>query len=239
MEKHNTNKNHPVTADMLEGLPEPVQRYMTYTGVVGKAWIHTARLKYAGRFRRGPDQPWMPMTAEQVYTTNPPGFVWKARFKIAGLPLLRGYDTYKAGHGHMFGKLAGIFTIFDIRGEKLDQGTMVRYLNEMTWFPTAFLGENITWQGVDAHSAQVTFTDYGKSVSAHMVFDDEGRPTNFITQRYREIKGDFSLDTWSTPFTRYAVHAGLNLPTRGQAVWNLPSGDFPYADLEITEIEYN
>jgi hypothetical protein len=33
--------------------------------------------------------------------------------------------------------------------------------------------------------------------------------------------------------------AGLKLPIRGQAVWNLESGDLPYVDLEITEVEYN
>jgi len=30
---------------------------------------------------------------------------------------------------------------------------MLRYLDEMTWFPTAFLGDNITWQAVDGGAA--------------------------------------------------------------------------------------
>ena len=33
--------------------------------------------------------------------------------------------------------------------------------------------------------------------------------------------------------------AGLNLPVRGQAVWKLPSGDLPYADVELKEVDYN
>jgi hypothetical protein len=239
MNTNGTSNGHLVTADMLQALPDPVQRYLTYTGVVGKPWINTVRVKQVGRFRLERDRPWMPMRAVQYYTTDPPGFVWKARFKMAGLWLLSAQDTYKAGHGHMFGKVAGLFTVFDARGEKLDQGTRLRYLSEMIWFPAAFLGENITWQGMDDHSAQVTFTDLGKSVSARMVFDDAGRPTNFVAQRYREIKGDFSLDPWSTPIVEYGARASLNLPVRGQAVWNLPSGDLPYWDGEITEIEYN
>jgi hypothetical protein len=224
---------------MLQDLPGPVQRYMMYTGVVGKPWIDTVHLKQVGRFRQGPDRPWMPMLAEEFYTTDPPTLIWNARFKIAGLPLLRAKDKYESGQGHMFGKLAGLFTIFDVRGEKLDQATMVRYLNEIMWFPTAFLGGNITWHDVDDHSAQVTFNDCGKSVSGRMIFDDVGRLTNFTTMRYREIGGEFSLDPWSTPITGYGVRAGLNLPVRGQAVWNLPSGDLSYADLEITGVEYN
>ncbi len=228
-----------VTADMLQHLPEPVQRYMTYTGVVGKPWINTVHIKYAGKFRMAADKPWMPMSVEQFYTTNPPGFLWKGRFKVAGLPLMFGHDTYKNGHGHMFGKVAGLFTLFDARGAEMDQGAMMRYLQEMTWFPIAFLGENITWLAVDDHSADVTFHDCGKSVSARMYFDDAGRLTNFVTQRYRENKGQFSLDTWSAPITDYGVHDGLNLPISGQAMWNLPSGDLPYIDLVINEIEYN
>jgi hypothetical protein len=181
----------------------------------------------------------MPMTAEQHYTTDPPGFVWKAQLRIAGLPLVRAQDEYKLGHGHMLGKIAGLFTIFDVRGEELNQGAMIRYLSEMIWFPVAFLGKNVVWEGIDDTSAQVSFCDQGKRVSGRMFFNDQGRPINFTALRYREIAGEFSLDPWSTPITAYDVRAGLNLPIHGQAVWNLTSGDLPYVDMEITEVEYN
>jgi len=239
MKKSREQEKHLVTSDMLKGLPGPVQRYLAYTGVVGYPWIYSARLKQVGKFRQGSDRPWMQLTAEETYTTDPPGLIWNARFKIAGLPLLRAKDRYESGHGHMFGKLAGLITVFDVIGEKLDQATMIRYLNETMWFPTALLGENVSWEEVDEHSAQVTFTDHGRSVSARMFFDDSGRLTNFAAMRYREIEGEFSLDPWSTPILEYGEIAGLNLPIRGQAVWNLKSGDLPYADLEIREVQYN
>jgi hypothetical protein len=239
MSGYDLTKDGLVTADMLTDLPEPVQRYMAYTGVVGKAWIEDVRLQQRGRFRTGLERSWMDMTAEQYYTTDPPSFLWKASFKIVGLPLLRAQDRYESGHAHMYGKLAGLFTIFDVRGEKLDQGGMLRYLSEMIWFPIAFLGGNITWEGVDEHSARVTLHDHGNSVSGQLFFDEQGRPTNFTTMRYREVDGDFSLDPWSTPITGYGSMAGLNLPNRGKAVWNLPEGDYDYIDLKITELEYN
>lgn len=239
MENKIKGNRHVITPDMLEDLPSPVQRYLTYTGVVGYPWIDTIRLEQRGKFRQGSDRPWMSLTAEEYYTTDPPSLEWNARFKIAGLPLLRARDKYESGHGHMFGQLAGIFTIFDIIDERLDQGAMLRYLSEIFWFPTAFLGTNIKWEEVDADSANVIFTDHGKTVTARMHFDDAGRPTNFTALRYREMGGEFSLDPWSTPLLSYGEWAGLNIPTRGQAVWNLESGDLLYADLEITEIEYN
>lgn len=228
-----------VTDQMLDMLPEPVQRYMIYTGVVGKTWVDTVHLRQVGRFRLGADKPWMPMKAEQYYMTNPPGFVWKARFKMFGLPLLSARDTYNGGHGHMFGKIGGIYKVFDARGEMLDQGSMLRYLSEMIWFPTALLGENITWEPVDDQSAKVSFSDAGKSVSGRMFFDEDGRMTNFTTRRYRESNGAYSLERWSTPVSDYGKRAGLNLPVRGQAMWNLASGDLPYWDGEIAEVEYD
>jgi hypothetical protein len=224
---------------MLADLPAPVQRYLNYTGVVGKPWVNSVHLKQTGRFRQGLERPWMPMTAVQSYITDPPAFIWNARFKVAGLPLLRARDKYEAGHGHMFGKLAGLFTVFDVRGEQLDQGAMLRYLSEMIWFPSTFLGENIAWAVVDDHIAQVTLTDHGKSVSAYMHFDETGKVTNFTADRHREVDGEFSLDPWSTPVTKYGMMAGLYLPVCGQAVWNLPAGDFVYIEVEITEITYN
>lgn len=239
MDEQRIDERRLITADLLDKVPEPVRRYLNYTGVVGQPWIDQARLKQEGTFRLGADRPWMPMAAEEFYTTNPPSLAWNARFKVAGLPLLRAKDRYEAGHGHMFGKLAGLFTVFDARGEELDQATMIRYLNEIMWFPTAFLADYISWEAVDDQSAQVTFNDGGKSVSAQMFFDEAGRLTNFTAMRYREIDGAFSFDPWSTPILEYGERAGLKLPVRGQAVWNLTSGDLTYADLRITEVAYN
>ncbi len=228
-----------VTADQLSGLPEPARRYLNHTGVVGQPWIDTVRIHYAGRFRLAMDKPWLPMRAEQVYTTNPPAFHWQARLKMFGLWIVRGSDTYRHGHGHMFGKIAGLYTIFDARGDELDQGAMLRYLNETTWFPIALLNDYITWQAVDDGAFDVTFTDGGRSVTARFFIAPDGRLINFSAMRYRENKGQYTYDRWETPMTDWGRLAGLNLPVRGQALWKLPTGDLPYIDLTVTRIEYN
>ena len=71
----------------------------------------------------------------------------------------------------MFIKMLGVKTIGDVRGEEMDYSSLVRYLNEMMWFPTAFLNDNIRWEAVDQNSARVTITD-GRSASAVMYFDE-------------------------------------------------------------------
>jgi hypothetical protein len=228
-----------ITEADLAGLPAPVQRYLTYTGVLGKPRIETVRLRYIGKFRTGAGKPWLPISATQVYTTNPPGFLWKARFKFAGLPFMVGTDTYKAGHSHMHGKLAGLFTVVDGRGDEVDQGTMVRYLQEMMWFPSAYLGKNITWTAVSDHAADVILHDQGKTVTGRMYFDDTGRLLTFMAQRCGEFDGKYAVATWTTPTTEYAVFSGLRVPIAGIGVWQLPDGDLPYVNVRVTDIEYN
>ncbi|MBN1152691.1 MAG: hypothetical protein JXA58_05710 [Dehalococcoidia bacterium] len=228
-----------VTEEMLSGLPHPVQRYMKYSGVVGQPWIDTVHLKYTGQFRLGTDKPWMPMRADQVYRTDPPGFQWRARFKMFGLPLMSARDTYRDAEGHMFGKMAGLFTIFDARGEELLQGTMLRYLQEMMWFPTAYLGPYVTWQAVDDHAADVSFAHGGRRVTGRVYFDDAGRALSFIAERYGEHKGTYRLDKWSTPVTEYGTLGGLRVPTVGQGVWQLAEGDLSYVKLRVADINYN
>jgi hypothetical protein len=103
----------------------------------------------------------------------------------------------------------------------------------------AFLGENISWKAIDDHSAEVTLIQEGRSVSATMYFDQEGKPVNFVAKRYRMVGKRYDLETWSTPYTGYGEFEGLKLPVRGKGVWNLKEGDLEYVELEITELEYD
>lgn len=115
----------------------------------------------------------------------------------------------------------------------------MRYLNEMMWFPTAFLGENISWKAIDDDSAQVTLTIEDKRVSAIIYFDKEGRLVNFRSERYMSNGSSFSLETWETPITGYDRINDFNLPSKGSAIWKLENGDYKYIEISVTEIKYN
>lgn len=239
LRSHTNTTSNVVTENHLAALPVPVQRYLRYSGVVGQPWINTVHLKYNGRFRMARDKPWMSVGVEQFYTINPPGFLWKATFKIAGIPFMFANDLYKDGHSRMHGKLLGLYTIVDGQGKEIDQGTMVRYLQEMTWFPTAFLYDNISWSYVDDHAADVTFYDAGQSVTMRMFFDDEGRLLSCVAQRYGDFNGQYLIRTWATPTIEYDIFNGLKVPARGVGVWQLPTGDFSYVDVQLKDIRYN
>jgi len=228
-----------VTEEMLKDLPPPVQRYMSYSGVIGKAIPHTVHLKQVGKIRQGEKSAWMKIEAVEYYSTAPPGFVWKVFMPSKRFPLALGRDAYLDGRGSMLIKMLALFPLAKAAGSEIDQGSMMRYLNEMTWFPAAFLGENISWKAADDNSAEVTLADRGKSVSAIMYFDPEGKPLNFVAKRYRMVGKIYDLETWSTPFTGYGEFEGLRLPVKGQGVWNLKEGDLVYIELEITELKYD
>ena len=52
-----------VTEEMLADLPEPVRRYLRYTGVVGRPVPGIVRLRQQGTMRLGPGQRWLPLEA--------------------------------------------------------------------------------------------------------------------------------------------------------------------------------
>lgn len=227
-----------VTEEMLAGLPEPVRRYLHYTGVVGKPFPSVIRLHQKGRMRPGPGQPWMPLDAEEHYSVQPPGFVWAGRAHLGPVAVGRARDMYANGTGRMLVTVASLWPVVDASGAQMDQNGLTRYLSEMIWFPAAFLAGNISFEAVDDSSARVTLIDHGRPATATMVFDEEGRLTDFVAKRYRTADAN-SPDTWSTPITGYGEYEGLRLPTRGMAIWRVPEGDFEYIEVTITGLRYD
>ena len=227
-----------VTEEMLTDLPEPVARYLRYTGVVGKPFPGIVRLRQKGRMRPGPGQPWIPLDAEEHYSVRPPGFVWAGALRLGPLVVVRARDMYAAGTGRMLVKVASLWPVVDASGEQMDQGGMTRYLSEMIWFPAAFLADNISFEAADDSCARVTLTDHGRTATGTLFFDKDGRFTDFVAQRYRTPAAS-SPDTWSTPVTGYGEFEGLRLPVRGPAIWKLPEEDFAYIEVTLTELHYD
>jgi hypothetical protein len=145
---------------------------------------------------------------------------------------------YAEGHGRMLVKVASLWPVADASGVQTDQAAMMRYLSEMMWFPAAFLAGNISFEAVDDSSARVILTDHGRSATATLVFDQQGRLTDFVAKRYRTADAN-DPETWSTPVTGYGEYEGLRLPACGKAIYKLPGGDLEYIDVTITGLHYD
>jgi hypothetical protein len=229
-------RRDPVSEEDLRILPEPVQRWLRWSGAVGKPIPSTIRLKQKGELRVG-DLGWLPFTAEEYYCTNPPGFVWTANTRMApGISVL-GKDSYLHGRGALEMRVLGLVPVARDSGPEMDQGDLLRYLNEIMWFPAGALIPEITWEPVDDVCARATMTHGGVSGTAVFSFDTEGRPTNMTADRHDRESG--AVVPWSTPISAYGEFDGLRVPTTGEALYSHDTGDLSYIRLTVTDVGHN
>lgn len=153
---------------------------------------------------------------------------------------LTGRDEFAGGHGHMRIKLFGLFALFNERGTEIDQGSMVRYLSEIIWFPTAWLADYIHWEAVDDHHARATMHYARKTVSGVLTFGDDGRFLRFEAPRYRSgAKGSpATLQPWVATSSADAEFEGLRVSSDGTVSWHLPEGDHTYFRARVFDVGY-
>lgn len=233
------DKNEIIRKEDLAGLPRSVQKWLEKSGVIGKERIRTVRLKQKGLMRTKEDGPWMSAEAEQYFTVDEPGFIWKAKVKMAPLLYFTGRDRYSEGKGTMNIKLLSLIPVVNSKGKEIDQGTLLRYLAEMQWFPTAALSNYIKWEEIDAHSARATMSYKGVTASGIFTFSEQGKLIKFVAKRYRETNGKYELTDWGGATKEYRDFDGIRIPNKGDVIWKLKTGDFDWYQWEITEVEYN
>ena len=228
-----------VEADDIARLPAPVRRWLQASGVVGRPRAVTVRLRQRGEMRTAPDKPWMPVTAEQYFSVDPPGFVWSVRARmIGGLPIA-GRDRYADGRGNLLIKVASLVTVANGAGPEIDQGSLLRFLGEIVWFPSAALSDEITWEAIDDHAARATMRHAGVAASAIFTFDARGRFLSLAADRYMASPGGARLEKWVIPASAWRTVRGVDMPVAGNAIWKLSSGDFDYYRWEIVDVEVN
>jgi hypothetical protein len=226
----------PVTEEALASLPEPAQRYLRQSGVVGKTIPRLVHLTQKGRIRSSADAQWMTFEAVETYSTNPPAFIWRAYFPTQATPLVLGRDEYLNGEGSILMKMLALLPVADEHGDELRAAGLMRYLNEMSWFPAAFLGTNVEIGERDAHSFTVRISDRGLTAEAIVFVDGLGRMTNFQAQRFNTASR--SIQTWETPLTEHADYSGFMLPRSGSAKWRSDKGELTYIELDVTGVSY-
>ena len=235
------SRKEVVTKEMLDGLPPIVQKWLERSNVIGKEISYRVHLKQIGEIRTTPDGKWMPINAEQWFKTEKPAFIWIADVKAAPGIHLAGRDKYENGKGHMLIKLLSLITVADAEGKETDQGTMLRYLAEIVWFPSAALNDYIQWKQVDSTTAKATMNYGGITASGLFKFNADGDVVSFEARRYYDRKGGATLEDWFIQIEPNSCKEieGIKIPTRSAVTWKLKEGDFTWYKLEITDIHYN
>ncbi|APV43938.1 hypothetical protein Dform_00583 [Dehalogenimonas formicexedens] len=221
-------------ASAITNLPAPVRRYLTKSIKPGTPFVIKLHLKQTGQMRF--NQRWIKIEGDQYYSVSPPAFNWLARMKL-GPAWIAARDRYSNGKGNMLISILSTFPLFDVRGPEIDNASLLRYLSELPWLPTAFLSGNITWKEIDDRNAAATFTDNGVTASGIFHFNDDDEVVAFISSgRFRNDTG--KMTPWSGTWSNYREFNGFRIPTEGNAVWNAPEGDFEYIRLKVETAEY-
>jgi len=216
----------------LDSLPEPVQRYFNHILKEGQPYISYARIKHDGQFKTGLDKGWINITGEQYATTEKPGFIWKGTTSM-----FVARDMYISDKGRLIATLFSVYNIADAKGQKYNEGELLRWLGESVLYPTNFLpDQRLQWVPVDANTAKLNFNYKGLSLFFKITFNDIGEITEMETKRYMADKG---LETWVIKATNYRELNNVLIPTVFDVLWRLDKGDFSYAKFNITEIEYD
>lgn len=226
-----------VTEHDLASLPVPVQGWLRWAGIVGERRAAAVRLQQRGDFRLAEERGWIPFAAEQVFTTEPPGFVWRVRMTMAKALVISGRDRYVGGDASIRMRLLWLVPVADSSGPGLDRGALARWLGEIVWFPTAALSERISWEEIDQSSARATISYGGATASGIFTFAEDGRPTGFESRRYNDARKrdeDFSVS-----MGEYGTFAGVRIPVAGNGVWRYDEGDFEFIRWRIDDVDFD
>jgi hypothetical protein len=223
----------------LEGLPAPVQRFFQTVLKDGQPIVSAVKLSQQGQFNMSEtEDKWSPFTATQLVMTQRLGFDWDARIQIA--PGLNAFvhDTYLLEEGSLHASLLGLFTVADVRGTpEANQGELLRFFAEATWYPTALLpSQGVRWEAIDDTSARATLIDGSTTVSAVFRFNAEGTIDTFRTEaRYRD---KLTAMPWGGRFWEYSVRNEMLIPLEGEVGWEYPEGTRLYFKGRTIEINY-
>ncbi|PAD76475.1 DUF6544 family protein [Paenibacillus campinasensis] len=224
--------------DRLRKLPPPVARWLKLTGALDQTPFSSVHIRQKGMLRTQPDGRWMPFLADQHSLLAAPAFIWKAKIRAAPGVAIYGRDLYADQHADMLIKLMGILTAAHARGPEVDQGSLVRYLAEIVWYPPAALSPNMTWEALGPDAARASISYGGAAVSGIFYFQESGEPVRFEAQRYMDAGGTFRLEAWSVRMEAYRKFQGILVPSRGEVSWQLETGPFHWLHFEVTDAQF-
>jgi hypothetical protein len=216
-------------------LPPPVARYRQIA-VGDREPVRTLRMRHGGTFRMSAGSKALPIRGTQVFTADPPGFLWLGRIQMAPGVWIDARDMSVAGAGSMRVLLDDTLPLVDAHGPELDQGAAMRLLAEMAWYPTSlFDARAVSWSAIDADHARASLRVGDREVSGVFQFGPDGLPLGMTGERFFEKSG---LQPWGGVYRDWRNASGMRVPFEAEVSWNLEAGPFTYAHWLVDSMEY-
>ncbi|MBC8155627.1 MAG: hypothetical protein H7Z72_22290 [Bacteroidetes bacterium] len=198
----------------------------------GQPYLRTVRLRHDGDFKTDLEKDWAAITSDEYFLADKPGYIW-----IGTTAWFTAQDQYVAGQGSLTVRLLGTLPIVQGSGPAYNQGELLRWLAEAAWFPTSLLpGGRVVWSPVDDHSAMLTLTDHGLTVSCLMSFNENDELVRCQAQRQSDAT---HFQAWVCRLFDYREIHGLLVPTQGGAAYVIDGEEKPYARFVLRDIAYD
>jgi len=234
-------KECALTAQEIKHLPACVQKYLIYTGAIGKSKTQNMYIEFdSDMFRKPGDKPMKSHSAQYNFYENYSRLFLMKAGKM-GIPF-HALHIYKNEQASFQVKVAELFKVVDISGKELTKAETVTLLNDMCIFaPGSLTDKRLTWTELNALSAKVTLTNGKYVVSAILYFNESGELINFMSDDRSALQDDGTIkqSRWTTPVSEYRGFDGRKIPTVGKTTWHYPEGDFTYGIFRLKSIRYN
>ena len=231
-------QNSVLTETDIRQLPEPVKRYLRYTGSIGKPKVNCFKVEFTGKIRKNEQSEWMPFASEQYNFMETPTRLFFMKAKMKGLPV-DGYHCFKDGVAFMDIRLFSLFKVQYMDGEEMSLSETVTFFNDMCCLaPPTLIDKRIKWLEVETNKVKASFTNNNITVFAWLYFNDKGELTNFISDdRYSADAG--KQLPWATPLSDYQEINGYKLFQNAEVIYSYPDRDLCYGTFKLITVKYN
>lgn len=227
-----------LTETDIQHLPEPVKKYIRYSGSIGKPKVKNFKIEFSGKIRKDEQSNWMHFTSEQYNFIETPTRLFFMNAVMKKLPVA-GYHKYKNGIAFMDIRLLSLFKVQFQEGAEMNEAETVTFFNDMCCMaPATLIDKRIVWEETGKYTAKATFTNNGIPIFAELFFNDAGELINFKSNNRFNAEAKQKLP-WATPLKNYKRINGYTLPGYAETIYTYSNKDFCYGTFNLISIKYN
>lgn len=219
-------------------LPEAVQKYIKYSGCVGKPKVYNFKVEFIGKIRKDENSDWMPFKSEQYNFMSQSTRLFFMKAEMKHLPVA-GYHSFNNGKAVMDIRLFSTFKVQYMDGPEMDKAETVTFFNDMCCMAPATLIDNrIKWEVLEKNKVNAIFTNNDITITAQLDFNDEGQLINFISNDRYSADVNTGLP-WETPLKNYKNINGYNIAGYAETINHYPNKKLTYGVFETKSVTYN
>ena len=231
-------QNSELTETDIQDLPEPVKKYIRYSGAIGKPKVNNFKIEFTGKIRKNEQSEWMSFSSEQYNFMETPTRLFFMKAVMKGLPVA-GYHCFKNGVAYMDIRLLSVFKVLYQDGMEMNLSETVTFFNDMCCLaPPTLIDKRIKWLKVEGNKVKASFTNNNITIDAWLYFNDKGELVNFISEDRYSADARKQLP-WSTPLKEYQEIKGYKLMKNAETIYSYTDKELCYGTFKLVSVEYN